>query len=59
MRLVQLAELLQHIAHIVIGVGEIGLERERAPIMRERRVQVAALEGDAAHQIDGVVIVRH
>ena len=26
--------------------------------MRERAVEIAALEGDAAHQVDGVVVVR-
>ena len=26
--------------------------------MRERGIEIAALEGDAAHQIDGIVIVR-
>ena len=57
LRLLQLAELFEHVAHIVVGVGEIGLERERAPVMRERGGKVAALEGDAARQIDGVMIV--
>ncbi len=53
-----MAELLQHVAHVVVGVGEIGLEHKRAAVVGERGFEVAALEGDAAHQIDGVVIVR-
>ena len=58
LRLLQLAELLEHVAHVVVGVGEVGLERQRAPIMGKRGVEIAALEGDAAHQVDGVVVVR-
>ena len=58
LRLLQLAEFLEHVAHVVVGVGEVRLERERAAVMRERSVKLAALEGDAAHQVDGVVVVR-
>ena len=57
LRLIQLAQFLEHVAHVVVGVGEVRLERERLPIMRKRTVEVAALEGDAAHQINPVVIV--
>ncbi len=53
----QLAELFEHVAHIVVGVGKVGLERKRAPVGSERGGEIAALEGDAAHQIDGVMIV--
>ncbi len=59
LRLLQSAEFFERVAHIVVGVGEVGLERQRAPIMRERGVKFAALEGDASHQVDGVVVVRH
>ena len=56
-RLVQLAEFFQHVAHIVVGVGKVGLERERSTIMLERRFQIAALEVDAAHHVDDIVVV--
>ena len=58
MRLLQTAELLERVAHVVVGVGEVGLEGKRAAVMGDRRVRIAALEGDAAHQVDGVVVVR-
>ena len=37
-RLAQLAEFLERVAHVVVGVGEIGLERQRAPVVRQRIV---------------------
>jgi hypothetical protein len=57
LRLLQLAELFEHVAHIVVGIGKVGLERKRAAVKRARRAKVAAFERNPACQIHRIVIV--
>jgi hypothetical protein len=57
LRFVESAELLEQIPHIVVGLAQVRLERDRLLVARQRRLGLAELRQHLAHHVERLGVI--